>query len=93
MYKNYNLKEWKLRYSMAHRGDKGTNDNVKTELLITNYDIHPKTPIEERDTMYTKEDLLEVVPHARSVPQIFIGNNLIGGYTDLVKYFSRSKNV
>jgi len=47
MYKNYNLKEWKLRYSMAHRGDKGTDENIKTELLITNYDIHPVTPLEE----------------------------------------------
>tara|TARA_Y100001937_G_scaffold39655_1_gene56319 strand:- start:1987 stop:2256 length:270 start_codon:yes stop_codon:yes gene_type:complete len=55
--------------------------------------IEPMTPMEERDSMYTKEDLLEVVPHARSVPQIFIENKLIGGYTDLMKYFSRSKNV
>lgn len=37
-YKNYYLKEWKLRYSMVHRGEKGTQDNVKTELLVTNYD-------------------------------------------------------
>lgn len=36
-YKKYDLNEWKLRYSMVHRGEKGTNDNVKTELLITNY--------------------------------------------------------
>ena len=28
LYKNYNLKEWKLRYSMAHRGDKGTDENL-----------------------------------------------------------------
>ena len=46
LYKNYNLKEWKLRYSMAHRGDKGTNENIKTELLVTNYSIVPQTPIE-----------------------------------------------
>ena len=46
LYKNYNLKEWKLRYSMAHRGDKGTNENVKTELLVTNYSIVPQTPLE-----------------------------------------------
>ena len=46
LYKNYNLKEWKLRYSMAHRGDKGTDENVKTELLVTNYSIVPQTPIE-----------------------------------------------
>ena len=32
---------------MAHRGEKGTNDNVKQELLITNYNINPVTPIEE----------------------------------------------
>ena len=37
LYKDYHLREWKLRYSMAHRGDKGTADNVKTELLVTNY--------------------------------------------------------
>ena len=47
LYKNYNLKEWKLRYSMAHRGDKGTTENIKTELLVTNYDIHPITPLEK----------------------------------------------
>tara|TARA_B100001093_G_scaffold133403_1_gene126091 strand:+ start:224 stop:1105 length:882 start_codon:yes stop_codon:yes gene_type:complete len=47
LYKNYNLKEWKLRYSMAHRGDKGTKENIKTELLVTNYDIHPVTPLEQ----------------------------------------------
>lgn len=37
-YKEYNLREWKLRYSMVHRGQKGTQDNVKTELLVTNYE-------------------------------------------------------
>ena len=46
LYKNYNLKEWKLRYSMAHRGDKGTDENVKTELLVTNYSIVPQTSLE-----------------------------------------------
>ena len=46
LYKNYNLKEWELRYSMAHRGDKGTRENIKTELLVTNYSITPQTPLE-----------------------------------------------
>ena len=32
---------------------------------------------------YTKEDLLEAVPNARTVPQIFIGEQLIGGFTEL----------
>lgn len=37
LYKDYHLREWKLRYSMAHRGEKGTDENIKTELLVTNY--------------------------------------------------------
>jgi DNA adenine methylase len=46
LYKNYELNYWKLRYSMAHRGDKGTDDNVKTELLVTNYSIVKTNPLE-----------------------------------------------
>lgn len=48
LYKDYELNYWKLRYSMAHRGDKGTDDNVKTELLVTNYPIVPKNPLEDQ---------------------------------------------
>jgi glutaredoxin 3 len=40
---------------------------------------------------YTKEDLLEVVPDARTVPQIFLDGELVGGFTELrAKFFSRS---
>jgi glutaredoxin len=34
---------------------------------------------------YTKEDLLEAVPTARTVPQIFLNEELIGGFTELKK--------
>jgi glutaredoxin 3 len=34
---------------------------------------------------WTKEELLEAVPTARSVPQIFLGEELIGGFTELKK--------
>jgi DNA adenine methylase len=47
LYKNYECKEWKLRYSMAHRGEKGTDDNVKTELLVTNYMKEERNPLEK----------------------------------------------
>jgi glutaredoxin len=42
---------------------------------------------------YTKEQLLEAVPTARTVPQIFLDENLIGGFTELRAYFSKDKNV
>lgn len=32
---------------------------------------------------YTKEQLLEVVPNARTVPQIFLDGKLVGGFTEL----------
>ena len=32
---------------------------------------------------YTKEELLEAVPTARTVPQIFLDDKLIGGFTEL----------
>ena len=38
---------------------------------------------------YTKEDLLEAVPTARTVPQIFIDEQLIGGFTELKQHFEK----
>ena len=35
---------------------------------------------------YTKEELLEAIPTARSVPQIIINDAVIGGFTELKKY-------
>ena len=32
---------------------------------------------------YTREQLLEAVPGARTVPQIFLDDKLIGGFTEL----------
>ena len=32
---------------------------------------------------YTKEDLLEAVPSARTLPQIFIEDELVGGFIEL----------
>ena len=39
---------------------------------------------------YTKEDLLEAVPTARTVPQIFLNNQLIGGFVELRKYIEET---
>ena len=45
--------------------------------------------VEERNIAegWDVQDLLKQVPTARTMPQIFINDKLIGGYTDLVKYF------
>lgn len=42
-------------------------------------------PFEERKIGdgYSKEELLEAVPNARSVPQIFLNEEYVGGYTEL----------
>ena len=37
---------------------------------------------------YTREDLLEAVPTARTVPQIFIDEQLIGGFTELKNHLT-----
>ena len=37
---------------------------------------------------YTRENLLEAVPTARTVPQIFIDEQLIGGFTELKQYLT-----
>ena len=37
---------------------------------------------------YTKEDLLEAVPTARTVPQIFLDDKLIGGFTELRQHLT-----
>jgi len=39
---------------------------------------------------YTKEDLLEAVPTARSVPQIFLDEELVGGFTELKQKLTES---
>ena len=45
---------------------------------------------EERNisTDWTREQLLEAVPNARTVPQIFLNEQLIGGFTELRKHFN-----
>ena len=35
---------------------------------------------------WTKEQLLEVVPNARSLPQVFLDEKLVGGFNELRKH-------
>lgn len=49
-------------------------------------------PFEERKIGdgYTREELLEAVPGARTVPQIFLDGKLIGGFTELRQHLTES---
>jgi glutaredoxin 3 len=51
-----------------------------------------RIPFEERKIGdgYTKEELLEAVPNARTVPQIIINGTSIGGFTELRKYIDET---
>lgn len=47
--------------------------------------------VEERKigTEWTREALLEAVPSARSVPQVFLNEQHIGGFTELKQYLDK----
>ena len=53
----------------------------QAKALLTSKGIH----FEEKKIGdgYTKEELLEAVPTARTVPQIFLDGELIGGFNEL----------
>lgn len=59
-------------------------DQAKTLLEVSGFEI------EERKIGdgYTKDELLEVVPNAKSVPQIFVNDEYIGGYKELTNYLN-----
>jgi glutaredoxin 3 len=42
---------------------------------------------------YTKEELLEAVPTARAVPQIFINEEYVGSLTELRTYLERESHA
>ena len=48
--------------------------------------------VDERNInkIWSKEDLLKVVPDAKTVPQIFIRDKYIGGYSELMTYFEET---
>jgi glutaredoxin len=38
---------------------------------------------------YTKEELMEAVPQARTVPQIFLDGELVGGFNELRAHLAK----
>ena len=57
---------------------------VQAKALLTQKEFE----IEERNINkdWTKKQLLEAVPNAKTLPQIFLNNKYVGGFTDLRKH-------
>lgn len=60
------------------------------ELLKSNNIVYEERVIGEG---WAREDLLMEVPLARTVPQIFINDELVGGLYELQKHLKREKYV
>jgi glutaredoxin len=63
---------------------------VQAKSLLTQKGIE----FEERniETDWSKEQLLEAVPTARTLPQIFLDDQLVGGFNELRKHLQESSN-
>ena len=60
-------------------------DQAKNLLKMKNIEFEERNVSKD----WTKEQLLEAVPTARTVPQIFLDDNYIGGFTELKKHFEK----
>lgn len=58
-------------------------DQAKALLKLKNIEFEEKNVGKD----YSREQLLEAVPNARTLPQVFVDGKLIGGFTELSAYF------
>jgi glutaredoxin 3 len=56
-------------------------DQAKALLALRNIEFEERNVSQD----WTREQLLEAVPNARTVPQIFLGEELVGGFNELRK--------
>ena len=63
----------------------------KAMTLLDTYNINYE--VRKVGTEWSREALLEAVPDARSVPQIVINDNIIGGYKQLVDYIQNTNFI
>ena len=47
-----------------------------------------ETTLNENQQYVTKAELLEKIPSAKTVPQIWLENSYVGGYTELAAFFA-----
>jgi glutaredoxin len=63
---------------------------VKAKELLNSYSLSYSEKIIGVNT--TKEELKQILPDAKTVPQIFINKRYIGGYEQLVEYLESCYN-
>ena len=59
-------------------------DQAKALLKSRNIEFEERNVSQD----WTREQLLEAVPNARSVPQIFLDEELVGGFNELRKHLA-----
>ena len=59
-------------------------DQAKALLKSRNIEFEERNVSQD----WTREQLLEAVPNARTVPQIFLGEELVGGFNELRKHLA-----
>ena len=62
-------------------------DQAKALLKSRNIEFEERNVSQD----WTREQLLEAVPNARTVPQIFLDQELVGGFTELRTKLTESK--
>jgi len=62
-------------------------DQAKALLKSRNIEFEERNVSQD----WTREQLLEAVPNARTVPQVFLDGELVGGFTELKAKLTESK--
>ena len=61
----------------------------KAKELLNSYGL-PYSEYNIESHPHARQELLDLVPGAKTVPQVFVGKKLIGGYDQLRKYAEES---
>jgi glutaredoxin len=65
---------------------------AEAKRLLAQHGVEVLEKMLGNDTGYTKKELIEAVPHARSVPQIFLNGEYVGGLQELKRKLLNDNN-
>jgi glutaredoxin len=76
---HHNYKENKMKAIVWSKDQCPYCDQAKNLLKMKGIEFEERNVSKD----WTREQLLEAVPNARTVPQIFLGEELVGGFNEL----------